>query len=123
MGKTTNALEKVIEIYFSENKIDTEYLKTYHTAILNPLFENTSHPVYAKVNLLIHELESFLQRNKSPNYDYVYDQVISFGELISTTIISAYLEKNEIENTWLDARNLVKTDHTDETSIKNFLNS
>ena len=112
MGKTTNALEKVIEIYFSESKIDTEYLKTYHTAILNPLFENTSHPVYAKVNLLFHELESFLQRNKSPNYDYVYDQVISFGELISTTIISAYLEKNEVQNTWLDARNLVKTDHT-----------
>jgi len=112
MGKTTNALEKVIEIYFSENKIDTEYLKTYHTAILNPLFENTFHPVYAKVNLLFHELESFLQRNKSPNYDYVYDQVISFGELISTTIISAYLEKNEVQNTWLDARNLVKTDHT-----------
>lgn len=112
MGKTTNALEKVIEIYFSESKIDTEYLKTYHTAILNPLFENTSHPVYAKVNFLFHELESFLQRNKSPNYDYVYDQVISFGELISTTIISAYLEKNEVQNTWLDARNLVKTDHT-----------
>jgi len=112
MGKTTNALEKVIEFYFKEDKIDTDYLKSYHTAILNRLFENASHPVFTKVNLLFQELESFLQRNKSPNYDYVYDQVISFGELISTIIVSAFLEKNHIENTWLDARNLVKTDHT-----------
>ncbi|MDT0294812.1 aspartate kinase [Mesonia ostreae] len=109
MGKITNALEKVIEIYFEKEKIDLDYLKSYHLEILTDLFESRSHRVYTEVNTLFGELESFLKRNKSPNYDYVYDQVISFGELISTTIVSIFLNDNHIKNEFLDARNLVKT--------------
>ncbi|MGO3155296.1 aspartate kinase [Mesonia sp.] len=109
MGKITNAIEKVIEIYFEEDKIDLDYLKSYHIAILKDLFESSYHRIYPQVNQFFEELASFLRRNKSPNYDYVYDQVISFGELISTSIVSVYLEDHHIRNKWLDARNLIKT--------------
>jgi len=115
MGKTTNALEKVIHSYFDEKQNLTENIqkvKKYHQEILVELFENNNHPAFHKVFGFFEELETFLNRNKSPNYDYVYDQVICFGELISTTIVSAYLEFENIENTWLDARMLIKTDAT-----------
>ncbi|MAN28394.1 MULTISPECIES: aspartate kinase [Mesonia] len=115
MGKTTNALEKVIHSYFEEDTSLTEniqVIKTYHHQILMELFPDKSLPVFHKVKHLFEELETFLNRNKSPNYDYVYDQVIGFGELISTTIVSEYLSFLNIENTWLDARNLIKTDAT-----------
>jgi len=109
MGKMTNALEKVIEVYFEEDQIDIYYFKSYHLAILDDLFASKSHRVYQQIHNYLNELTSFLKRNKSPNYDYVYDQVISFGELLSTTIVSIYLEDNYINNELLDARNLIKT--------------
>ncbi len=115
MGKTTNALEAIIELYFAKDKQLAEHikqLKHYHYTILDELFESTSHPAYTKVNYFFDELEIFLDRNKSPNYDYVYDQVVSFGELISTSVVSQYLKSIGMKNTWLDARNLVDTDDT-----------
>jgi aspartate kinase len=115
MGKTTNALEAIIELYFAKDKQLAEnikQLKQYHYSILDELFESSNHPAYTKVNYFFDELEIFLDRNKSPNYDYVYDQVVSFGELISTSVVSQYLKSIGMKNTWLDARNLVDTDDT-----------
>ena len=113
MGKTTNALEAVIHSYFNEKeklneKIDV--LKNFHYDIIKELFSNENHPVYWKVDGLFAELLSFLDRNKSPKHSFVYDQVVSFGELISTMIISQYLNDCGIKNTWIDVRNLIKTD-------------
>lgn len=113
MGKTTNALEVVIHNYFKEKDKLTEsinVLKDFHYNIIRELFSNENHPVYWKVDGLFAELVSFLERNKSPKHSFVYDQVVSFGELISTTIISQYLNDNGIKNTWIDVRNLIKTD-------------
>lgn len=113
MGKTTNALEVVIHNYFKEKDKLTEsinVLKDFHYDIIRELFSNENHPVYWKVDGLFAELVSFLERNKSPKHSFVYDQVVSFGELISTTIISQYLNDNGIKNTWIDVRNLIKTD-------------
>lgn len=115
MGKTTNALEEIIELYFAKDKqlaTKIKQLKEYHHHILDGLFESKSHPAYTKVNYFFDELEIFLDRNKSPKYDYVYDQVVSFGELISTSVVSQYLKSIGMKNTWLDARNLVDTDDT-----------
>ena len=112
MGKVTNALEKIVENYFfHKEKLSEsiEEVKKFHYSIINELFENKNHPVYWKVDGLFAELISFLDRNKSPKHSFVYDQVVSFGELISTTIISLYLNDNNIKNTWLDVRNLIKT--------------
>lgn len=119
MGKTTNALEKVIDNYFNNKKelqSSIQEVKKYHNEILLDLFgannyKDKNHPVFDKISEFFNQLNVFFNSNKSPDYNFVYDQVVGFGELISTTIISAYLNKVEIENKWLDVRDLIKTDN------------
>ena len=113
MGKTTNALEIVVNNYLKAPAQLPESLQTikdFHYQIIRELFSDENHPVYWKVDGLFAELSSFLERNKSPKHSFVYDQVIGFGELLSTTIISQYLNDNGIKNNWIDVRNLIKTD-------------
>ncbi len=114
MGKTTNALELVIKNYF-ENKTEfqnsVETVKTYHNNILLDLFENKNHEIFKKIEAFFNELNSILNVNKSPDYNFLYDQVIGFGELISTTIISEYLNVIGLKNNWIDARDYIKTDN------------
>ena len=113
IGKTTNALEVVVNNYFKSPAQLPESLQTikdFHYQIIRELFSDENHPVYWKVDGLFAELSSFLERNKSPKHSFVYDQVIGFGELLSTTIISQYLNDNGIKNNWIDVRNLIKTD-------------
>jgi aspartate kinase len=115
MGKTTNALEHIIDLYFAKDKnlsIAITELKAYHIAILDKLFDIKTHPAYTKLHFFMDELEGFLDRNKSPNYDYVYDQVVCYGELISTSLVSQYLKSVGMRNTWLDCRTLIDTDGT-----------
>lgn len=113
MGKTTNALEVVVKNYFDKSEElqkSLQEVKDFHNNIIYQLFGNEPHPVFTKVDGLFAEMASFLERNKSPKHSFVYDQVVSFGELISTTIISQYLNLCGIKNTWVDVRNLIKTD-------------
>lgn len=114
MGKTTNALEVVVKNYLETTKIPDSLteVKNYHRNIVNGLFSNKEVPVYFKVETLFTELENFLQHNKSNQYNFVYDQIVSFGELLSTTIVSEYLNSQHITSHWLDARNFIKTDST-----------
>ncbi|HEY9186213.1 MAG TPA: aspartate kinase [Salegentibacter sp.] len=114
MGKTTNAIEIIVKRYLEENKIPEELLKIQnsHLQIAGELFPDPSHPVYIKITRLIEEIRNFLEHNKSNRYDYVYDQVVSYGELLSTTIISEYLNSHNYKNTWLDSRKVIKTDST-----------
>jgi aspartate kinase len=94
MGKTTNALEVVIKDYFDKSaalKSSVQEVKKYHNQILMDLFEDEKNEVFTAVNALFSELEYFLSHNKSPNYNFVYDQIVSFGELISTTILSHFM--------------------------------
>ncbi|WP_298417212.1 aspartate kinase [uncultured Kordia sp.] len=113
MGKTTNAIEVVIKNYFDKSKelqASIQEIAKYHNEILLELFPNENHQIFAKVKQFFEEMQGFLGRNKSPDYNYVYDQLVSFGELISTTIVSAYLNSVSIETTWLDVREMIKTD-------------
>ena len=114
MGKTTNAMEKVIDHYFnSKHQLQSSIqdVKKYHNAILLDLFENESHEVFKVVSNLFKELSDLFSRNKSPDYSFVYDQTIGFGELVSTTIVSYYLNHKGVQNSWLDVRELIKTDN------------
>ncbi len=115
MGKTTNALEVVIEQYRDKspnlNKSIQDLINS-HDGILTDLFGNPQHSIFDKIKAIFADLQTMLDRNKSPKYDYIYDQVVSYGEIISTTILSAYLEHVGYKNQWLDARSLVKTDST-----------
>jgi aspartate kinase len=115
MGKTTNALEIVIKNYFEKsNQLQSsiQEVKKYHNQILLDLFEDENHDVFFTVNSHFADLEYFLRSNKSPNYNFVYDQVVSYGELISTTIVSNYFNFQGLKNNWLDVRNFIKTDTT-----------
>ena len=115
MGKTTNAMEEVVKAYFdNENQLDEkiQFIADYHKTIINDLFAVKNHEIHHKVNKLIEEFRGFLMWNKSPKHAFVYDQVVGYGELISTTIVSAYLQENGVPNTWLDVRELIKTDNS-----------
>jgi aspartate kinase len=115
MGKTTNALEIVIKNYFEKSpelQSSIQEVKKYHNQILLDLFEDEKNAAFTEVNSLFSGLDHFLNQNKSPNYNFVYDQVVSYGELISTTIISHYMSFMEIKTQWLDVRNFIKTDTT-----------
>ena len=112
MGKTTNALEVVIKNYFDKSpelSSSVQEIKKYHNQILLDLFEDDNHPVFASVNEQFSDLEYFLAHNKSPNYNFVYDQIVSYGELISTNILSHFMNFMNIKTQWLDVRNFIKT--------------
>ena len=111
MGKTTNALEKAVQNYFDKTDYQSEIekVKQNHLEISRGLFQE-NHPVFAEISLFFDDIESFLRRNKSPNYNFVYDQVVSCGEMISSKILSEYLNDIQFRNVWLDARDYVKTD-------------
>ena len=113
MGKTTNSLELVVKNYFENNEelqFSINEVLDYHLNILDDLFNENNHPIYFETKEIIENLKIFLKRNKSPNYSFVYDQVVSFGEILSTKIISAYLNYINIESNWVDARLFIKTD-------------
>lgn len=113
MGKTTNALELVIKNYFEKSpalQSSVQEIKKYHNQIVLDLFEEETHTVFSDINALFAEMDSFLLQNKSPNYNFVYDQIVSYGELLSTKIISHYLTLMGLHTQWVDVRNLIKTD-------------
>ena len=115
MGKTTNALEVVVKDYFEKSaslQSSIQDVKKYHNQILLDLFEDDKNAVFKAVSDLFGELEYFLSHNKSPNYNFVYDQIVSFGELLSTTILSHYMNYRDLKTTWIDVRNYIKTDAT-----------
>ena len=114
MGKTTNALEVVIKNYFDKSKelhASLQEVRKYHNQILLDLFEDEDHDVFFYVNAHFDDLEYFIRSNKSPNYSFVYDQVVSIGELVSTTIVSHYFNYSGLKNNWIDVRPLIKTDN------------
>lgn len=114
MGKTTNALEAVLNNYFKnkgELQSSLQEVRKYHNEILLDLFDNDQHPVFKKISGLFDELNGFLKNNKSPDYNFVYDQVVGYGELVSTLIISHYLNAIGIKNEWLNVQEFIKTDN------------
>ncbi|MGW8316260.1 MAG: aspartate kinase [Bacteroidales bacterium] len=116
MGKTTNALERVIENYHAGNgtEVEKEYmqLRHYHLGIVEGLFDQAEHPVYEAVERLFMELRERLDKQPTLNYDFDYDQLICFGELLSTTIIHYFLNESGVHSRWMDVRRSLKTDST-----------
>jgi aspartate kinase len=109
MGKTTNALESILNAFKKEGNYQSEIqtLRNYHFEICDSLFED-SHPVKKKIESVLEELADNLQT--PGEYDQVYDQVISLGEVISSVIVSQYLIEQGLPCQWLDARKYIITD-------------
>ncbi len=115
MGKTTNALEKVLTAWYENDERLSVYIQeviAYHQEIISELFPERTNPVYFNTDMLFGEMEGHLSTPPSLNYDFDYDQLVCFGELISTTIISGYLANEGINCRLFDARELIRTDET-----------
>ena len=112
MGKMTNAFESVVKAYFDKKNDIREKLEEanlFHVNILQNLDFKKDHPVYDEVETIFTEINEFMKSNNSTDYDYVYDQIVSQGEFLSTKICSAFLLENSMDHDWLDVRKCIKT--------------
>ena len=112
MGKTTNMLEQLVPGVrpIGEHPTQLEQIYNYHIQIVQGLFPDTNDPIYSELTRLFDQLKQ--QSSQAPSsYNYDYDQTVCFGELISTTIISHYLNSIHLENKWVDIRQIIRTDY------------
>lgn len=114
MGKMTNALEELVQFYFSENKEacmkQFHFIKDFHYNIVTALFDDSKDSLLTPFFESLSQLENRLQQEPSMHFDYEYDQIVSYGEILSTRIISAWLNHKGISNEWVDVRQVLKTD-------------
>ena len=111
MGKTTNMLERVVNDYINGQSPSLDEVKRYHYDIIKELFPE-NHSIFDEVNNLFVEIEWAIEDSPTSTYDYEYDQIVSVGELLSTKIVSTFLEQQNFTNTWVDARDIIRTDNT-----------
>jgi aspartate kinase len=112
MGKTTDALERIVAAHANKTGEATkllEDLKQAHYVIMSDLFEE-GHAAFDDVNDTFVAIEWILEEEPHPNYDFLYDQIVSVGELVSSKILAAYLNHAGLPTQWLDARDIILTD-------------
>lgn len=114
MGKTTNHLEDVVRHYFDKMPFDDQLKQVfdYHQSIVSELGLSEDANFMVLYDRLIEKMMAKLKEEPSSNYDYEYDQIVSFGELISTTIVAGFLNLEGLANEWIDARKVIRTDAT-----------
>ncbi|GGE29560.1 aspartate kinase [Sphingobacterium cellulitidis] len=115
IGKTTDKLVKITESYIKRDGACfdlLESLKQEHFNILNELFLDHNHPVYNDIANTFVEIEWILEEDPQDEYDYLYDQIVSVGELLATKIVAAYSSFQGLPTQWVDARDYILTDNT-----------
>lgn len=115
MGKTTNALEALTNSYIKGNDemyAHLENIKKFHFDIIDELFEQNYPKVYDDINNTFVEIEWTIEDEPQDPYNFIYDQIVSIGELLSSKIVSHYFNYIGINNKWLDARSFIQTDNT-----------
>ena len=115
MGKTTNALEQVVHSYLSKDPDCEAYISEIfgmHLSIARELFNKPSHGVFEAITQLRQGLSDFIRQNKATEHAFVYDQIVSYGELLSTTIVAHYCVDSGLNLRWQDVRQCIKTDAT-----------
>jgi aspartate kinase len=114
MGKTTNALENLTKAYINQSgdlHDIYESIKRYHFEIMDKLFEQ-GHPVFDEVANSFVEIDWMIEDEPHDDFDFTYDQIVSVGELVSTRIVTAYLNQAGLTSRWLDVRGYIHTDNT-----------
>ncbi|MDD3080477.1 MAG: aspartate kinase [Paludibacter sp.] len=113
MGKTTNAMEVVLDNFMKADRgaalTKLSEVESYHQEIIKELFEYPQNGFDA-IQPLFDELRELVATGVGDDYDRWYDRLVSYGEIISTTIVSVFLNESGIKNTWLDMRHLLVTD-------------
>ena len=114
MGKTTNALEKVAEAFYAGNKDEAlqlfNVIKNQHLTTAKYLLVTQYNACYKQLNNFFTEAEWLLHDKPVREYDYYYDQIVCIGELLSTCVVSYYLNEAGILNKWIDVRDIIRTD-------------
>ncbi len=114
MGKTTNALEKVFEgLQKGDKQQSLEHiakLRGYHAEIIDDLWHEPKR--LEKVDALFDELEQVATQTvyRAEDAELWYDTIVAYGELVSTTIISEYLNYAGVPNRWIDMRRCFVTE-------------
>ena len=114
MGKMTNAFEKITDAYYyKKEKLHflIDEVRAYHYEIATDLFGDKEHQIFSEMEELFSEMTVFMIRNRSKDYNFVYDQIVSIAEFISTKIVSSYFNKVGIENTWINVKEFIKTNN------------
>ncbi len=115
MGKTTNALEALALAYFqnSGDKYDKyKEVKNFHDQIIKDLLDGKTVRGYDDIENLFIELECEIEGAPQLGFDQIYDQIVSYGEIFSSRILSTYLNEAGVKNRWMDAQNFISTDNT-----------
>lgn len=114
MGKITNALEKVVDAFYEERMEDASHLfqkvKDHHLTQLKYLVTAQWEKATNTLENIFQEVEKILNEKPDKAYNYYYDQIVSAGELLSSTLLSYYLNEQHLPNQWIDVRNLIQTD-------------
>jgi aspartate kinase len=113
LGKTTNELEILTKAIFENNqplfKNQLEKIQNYHLQVANDLFSEKT-DIHNEIDSVFQLIKS-TANEKHTDYDFLYDQVVSLGEVLSTKIVSAYLNKMGLTTQWTDIRKFLITDH------------
>ncbi|WP_090501973.1 aspartate kinase [Pedobacter terrae] len=115
MGKITNRLEDLTHAFLSQNDeahAIFEEIKHFHFGIIDELFQGNHHSVYDDVANTFVEIDWLIEDEPDQYHDYIYDQIVSIGEIVSTKIVAAWLNETGNKTLWADARNYIQTDNT-----------
>lgn len=117
MGKTTNSLEKIVDLWYRFTRLNQEefdFIKAYHISIVKELFENTSalDIALSMVEDIFLDLKQNLLSLNPKDYDFLYDSIVSYGEKISTAILSLYMTSLDINHRLIPAQEVIKTDNS-----------
>ncbi len=115
MGKTTNKLEELVKAYYFKTPQllnAFEEVKNYHFSLLNKLIPEKENPIYNELENVFVELLWAIEEEPAFSFNHHYDQIVSLGEILSTKIISAYLNYIHVSNQWIDVRGIIQTDNS-----------
>ena len=115
MGKITNKLEELTSAYLAQDGKAYSILddvKHFHFNIIEDLFKGKANAVYDDVANTFVEIDWLIEDEPDNNPDYIYDQIVSIGEVVSTKIVAAWLNETTNKALWVDARNYIQTDNT-----------
>ena len=115
MGKTTNKLEEIVSALINKDQKTfvglVDELQQNHLEIAAGLFPDRHFHIFELLDDIFADLRAQIQRNPSDNHAFIYDQIVSLGELLSSRIVNAYLLDQGLNSQWLDARNIIRTDN------------
>ena len=129
MGKTTNKLENIVNKWFNDQVFFTEQfeeLKDFHLQLIEELFDNVDIGNTEKIDLqqsvknIFEELKQKIKVLPNFDYNFLYDSIVSYGEILSTTIISSYLNAKKLNHRLLYAHTIIKTDNNYRDANINF---